>query len=98
MNADLFATFGVYVRKQFLDQDLCRWLAAEVRASARRPATVRDAGTQAVDENYRRSHLAEVSERSVALVHERVVGLRPDLERYFDIATTACRRPEFLVY
>jgi predicted 2-oxoglutarate/Fe(II)-dependent dioxygenase YbiX len=98
MNAEMFATFGMYVRKQFLDADFCHRVVAEVRASASRPATVREDGAQTVDETYRRSHLAVVSEPTVALVHQSVVGLTADLERHFRIATTACRRPEFLVY
>ena len=98
MNAEVFATFGLFVRKGFLDPDVCHRLATEVRASANRPATVREGGAQTVDENYRRSHLAEVPARSVGLVHERVISLTADLERHFQIATTVCRRPEFLIY
>jgi predicted 2-oxoglutarate/Fe(II)-dependent dioxygenase YbiX len=98
MNADLFATFGLFVRKQFLEADLCHRLAAEVRTASSRPATVREAGVQAVDEQYRRSHLADVSDAAITLMHERVTALTADLERHFDLKTSGCRRPEFLVY
>jgi predicted 2-oxoglutarate/Fe(II)-dependent dioxygenase YbiX len=98
VNADFFAHFGIFVRRHFLSRDVCRALIADAARASSRPASVRDGGVQSVDARYRSTRIADVSDRSVALVRGQVLALQPELERHFQRTTVACRTPEFLVY
>jgi len=98
VNADFFTHFGIFVRRGFLGGEMCRALVADAARAASRPATVRDGGRQTVDERYRSTRIANVSEASVASVRAEVLALKPVLERHFQLPTTGCRTPEFLVY
>jgi predicted 2-oxoglutarate/Fe(II)-dependent dioxygenase YbiX len=98
LDAQVFAHFGLFVRKGFLTPDLCRRLADDVRRSASHRATIRDGGRQLVDEKYRSTHIVDVSEASHSLVRASVEALKPELEQHFDVTTSGCREPEFLAY
>ncbi len=98
MNAEFFAHFGILVRRHFLSPDVCRALVAEAARAATHPASVRDAGVQTVDARYRSTHIADVSDESIALVETKVLALKPTLEQHFQLTTTGCRTPEFLIY
>ena len=98
VDADAFAHFGMFVQHDFLAADECERLLSEAISAASKPATVRQAGANVVDENYRRSRIAEVPAESVALVSTRLEALRPTLENHFQVRTTGCRTPEVLVY
>lgn len=98
VDAEAFAHLGMFVRRGFLAADECERLLAEATSAASRPATVREGGANVVDENYRRSRIAEISAESVALVSTRLEALRPTLENHFQVQTTGCRTPEVLVY
>jgi SM-20-related protein len=98
VNADFFAHFGIFVRRHFLSPEVCRALIADAARAVSRPASVRDGGVQTVDERYRSTRIAAASDASVALVRAEVLALKPVLERHFQLTTTGCRTPEFLVY
>lgn len=98
MDADFFARFGLYVRRNFLSPEERDRLITDARAGASRPATVREGNANVVDDDYRRSRIADVSAESVALVGDRIAALRPALEDHFEVKTTGYRTPEFLIY
>ncbi|MGI8429753.1 MAG: 2OG-Fe(II) oxygenase [Solirubrobacteraceae bacterium] len=101
-SAALLARFGIFVRKGLLDPDLCQRLSAEMRSASRHPATVRaiseDGVADEVDEEHRRTQMAEVSEASVALIEERLLGVKPALEEHFSMQLSTLQPPQFLVY
>jgi predicted 2-oxoglutarate/Fe(II)-dependent dioxygenase YbiX len=99
LNADFFRSFGFYIDHDFFDRDLCARLRAEARAAAGDAATVRTQGAEyAVNEQIRRTHLARVSNASAALVERRLMALKGNLDRHFNVTTTGIRPPQFLVY
>jgi len=98
VDAKFFAQFGLYVKPGAVDAADCRRLAAEAREANATPATIRDHGEQLVDENYRRTRIAEVSSESVQLVADLLDSLKPSLDAHFGVAAASFRRPEFLVY
>jgi predicted 2-oxoglutarate/Fe(II)-dependent dioxygenase YbiX len=96
---EFFANFGLYVARNFLDPALCAEFRSQASVATGIAATVRREGSQyAVDEEIRRTKVAEVSEQSEALIQERLLALKPVLDSHFGVATTECRRPQFLVY
>lgn len=97
--ADFFSTLGLFVAREFLPANTCATIRAEVRSAAVRPTLVRESGhTYVVDENTRRTKWADVSPETVAFVAERLLSVKPELERQFDCRLESCQRPQFLVY
>ena len=98
----LLARFGLFVQERFLDAELCGSLADEMRSASGHPATVRvlaeDGVAYEVDDEHRRTQMAEVSEASVSLIEGRLVELRPALEQHFSLALSTIQSPQFLVY
>jgi predicted 2-oxoglutarate/Fe(II)-dependent dioxygenase YbiX len=98
VDAGAFVHFGMFIQRDFLAVDECERLLSESTSAASKPATVREDGVNVVDEDYRRSRIAEISADSVALVSTRLEALRPALEDHFQVQTTGCRTPEVCVY
>jgi len=98
----LLARFGLFVQERFLDAELCGRLADEMRSASGHPATVRvlaeDGVAYEVDDEHRRTQMAEVSEASLSLIEGRLVELRPALEQHFSLALSTIQSPQFLVY
>jgi SM-20-related protein len=99
LNAEFFRSFGLYIVRDFLDADLCARLRSETRSAMGIPATIRTRGAEyVVDEEVRRTKIAEVSEANVALLEQRLLAVKPTVETHFEVVTAGCRRPQFLVY
>ena len=99
----VLARFGLFVRESFLDPELCERLGGEMRHAARRPATVRanaNAGVEEeeVDEEHRRTQMAEVSDASKALIENRLRATKPALEEHFSMTLGDVQKPQFLIY
>jgi SM-20-related protein len=101
--AAVLARFGLFVREGFLDPDPCERLAVEMRSGSARPATVRVLGESGdveyeVDEEHRRTQMANVSDPSIAVIRERLLGIKPSLEEHFSLTLSSVQKPQFLVY
>jgi predicted 2-oxoglutarate/Fe(II)-dependent dioxygenase YbiX len=98
----LLARFGIFAHEQFLDAETCAALEKEMLAVRKRPATVRvlaqDAVDYEVDEEHRRTQMAEVSQSSMASIERRLSDLRPALEEYFSLRLVTIQPPQFLIY
>jgi SM-20-related protein len=93
--ADFFATLGLFVVKDFFDDEAGHQLRREVSTVARKAATI--AGEK-LDENVRRAGWAQMSEATVSWVKDRFLAVKPQLEAHFDVGLSDCQRPQFLVY
>lgn len=96
--ADFFGRLGLFVARGFFDGQTCASLRSELRTCQVRPATLTQKGTHLVDETTRRTKSVKVSAPTLALVRERLLALKPDLERHFGEALTGCEKPQFLRY
>jgi SM-20-related protein len=97
----VLARFGLFVQESFLEKDLCDRLAAEMRSATARPATVRastETGTDEVDEEHRRTKMADVSDASMSLIKNRLGAIKPVLEEQFAMTLGDLQKPQFLVY
>ncbi len=97
---ELFARLGLFVVRDFFDADSCASLRAEADACEQETVGVVDGYSlnERIKDEVRRTKEARVSKRTRSLVHERLVELRPDIERHFGLALGGCERPQFLVY
>ena len=96
--AEFFASFGFFVEREFLDHALCDELRRKIEAAPASPAKVLKEAGDTVDEEYRRTVTAQVSDTTKSLVQSRFEQLTPELERHFRIALRECQAPTLLRY
>lgn len=83
--------------EDFLDDATRARLVAELDASHGAPSTVLDAAGGRMDAA-RKSTRVAVSPETRALVRQRLMERKPQLEAHFGIAVTECEDPQFLRY
>ena|SRR2546425_482922 len=99
LTAEFFTRFGLFVRKNFLEQELCTRCCREINEAAQAKATIAvPNATDIIDENIRKVKRAAVPATTVSLVKARLLALIPTLERHFNVTLTGCERPNFLTY
>jgi SM-20-related protein len=96
--AEFFVPFGLLVQRGFLEADLCEELRREMAAAPGHPSLVAENTADAVDENYRRTVTAQVSEATRSTVSGRLEQLRPTVESHFETPLQGCQPPQFLRY
>src|SRR5262245_55434380 len=94
--AEFFGRLGLFVARGFFDGQTCASLRSELRTSRVKPATLTEKGMHLVDENTRRTKSVKVSAPTLSFVRERLLALKPDLERHFAEVLTGCEKPQFL--
>lgn len=97
--ADFFTRLGLFAKPGFLDPGLCGRIRDEMASSTRAPATVRESGDDyGVDEDTRRTKLAQVPGGTASFVEERLLTVKPEIERHFDVGLAGMQKLGFLVY
>jgi SM-20-related protein len=98
-NADFFARLGIFVARNFFDEELRQRICTEMRGARSEPSSMRTrSGAFKVNTEFRRSRWASVSEGTLAGVQGRLLETRPALERHFDVTLHGCEEPQFLLY
>jgi SM-20-related protein len=97
-NADFFSQLGLFVRKSFIDAETCARIQAEVRAGAPVPRKIIRHGVEMLDEDFRKSSTVAVSAATRAYIEERLLAVRPDLERCFGTTLPTHEPPYFGAY
>ncbi len=97
-NAEFFATFGLFVRREFLDDARCDELRREIIDAPGRPSTVTEELDDVVDDHTRRTVLAQVPDTTKSLVRSRFEQLTPEVARYFETPLNGCQPPQLLRY
>jgi SM-20-related protein len=95
--AAFFTRFGLFAEEEFLDNATSARVVAEMRERGGRPATV-SLSEEHVDEDYRRTTLADVSDETRTLVESRMRAALPTVARYFDEPLEEMERAQFLLY
>lgn len=96
--AELFSSLGLLAKPEFLDAALCNQLRQEMAAAPARPSLVAEDTADAVDENYRKTAAAQVSDATRTMVKSRFEQLRPTVARHFEVPLSGCQSPQFLRY
>jgi SM-20-related protein len=84
--------------ESFLDEDTRARLVAELDASHGAPATVLSADAGGRMDAARKSTRVTVSPETRALVRQRLMERKPELEAHFGIQVAECEDPQFLRY
>jgi len=98
MDPSFFARFGLFVAPYFLDDETCRVVRGAMEEAQQVEATVEDEGKYEVDRSHRKTRLAKVDPKTLALVSDRLNSLRETLSGHFDLELEECEKPQFLVY
>jgi predicted 2-oxoglutarate/Fe(II)-dependent dioxygenase YbiX len=96
--AEFFHSFGLFVERDFLDPDLCDELRSQMETAPGDRATVLKESGDSLDEDYRRTVTAQVSDETKSLVKGHFERLTPDLERHFSTELSGCQPPALLRY
>jgi SM-20-related protein len=96
--AEFFASFGLLMERDFLESALCEELRDEMATAAGHASLVGEEAADTVDQVYRKSHTAHVSDATQSLVTSRLEKLTPKVESHFETPLTGCQPPQFLRY
>jgi SM-20-related protein len=96
--ADFFIPFGLLIKRDFVEAALCEELRREMAAAPGNPSLVAEETEDTVDQSYRRTVSAQVSEATKSLVTSRLEEFSPNVERHFGTPLTGCQPPQFLRY
>lgn len=97
-NAETLASLGVYVRRGFLDPELCATLRSAAFAAPRVASVVTHEDGETLVDEVRRSVKAEVAPSTSELVESRFVALMPEMERHFAVSLHGWQPLQFLIY
>jgi predicted 2-oxoglutarate/Fe(II)-dependent dioxygenase YbiX len=101
VGAEFLGRFGIFVSRDFLDASTCRQVREQMSLAGSKVATVgatQGGGDEAVDEEYRRTKMAQVPESTRSHVEERLLEVKPELEARFAVQLGRCQTPQFLIY
>lgn len=97
--AEFFTRFGLFVCKNFLEQELCTQCCREINEASQKQATIAGPNaTDVIDENIRKVKSADVPATTVSLVEARLLALIPTIEQHFSVTLTGCQPLDFLTY
>ena len=96
----LFERLGIFIKKDFLDRQLCQQILAEARQLDRvRLAQVNnDRGESVVDETIRKVNQTYLSTELVTTVSESLRAIQPQLAERFQVKLVDRQGPNFLFY
>jgi SM-20-related protein len=97
-DAEFLQRLGLFVEPNFLDPQLCDDYRSEMKRVGGKAATVSAHSEDEVDENYRRTRQADVSEETTASLQARLETVKPALEKHFGLSLDEVQKPQFLTY
>jgi len=100
---DFFGRFGLFVHKEFLDAEFCtRYLAEACLASATQALVLPKNDDRILEPqlctNHRRTEQINVPVQTELFIQERLLAIKPLLERHFDLPLTGFQKPLFYLY
>jgi len=97
-NSDFYSSLGLFVKKNFLDDELCEKIRSEMSSSGGNPAQFIRKDKNLLDEKVRRTMEKQVSKDTKVLISDKLSGVKDELEAYFDMTLLHSQGPKFLYY
>lgn len=98
MNTVANSSFGLFVKKNFLDADLCIRIRSEMSSSGGGPAEIVKTDERPLDEGIRRTVRKSVSNETLSLLRDKLTGVKSELETCFGEELSHPQEPQFLFY
>ena len=90
---------NLFVSSRFFEPHLCEAIIAEMKAAAGSAATVYGSTVSGtIDQNVRRTLRVKPSDETIALVMQKLLPLKTEIEKHFDVVLKDCEDPQFLRY
>lgn len=96
--ADFFAKFGLFVIRNFLDSQMCEAMREEVCSTRTTQAYIIRDGIEMVDRGSRNTKSVKISKATRTVVKERLLQVKPQVEKHFNVDLSDCEEPSFLLY
>src|SRR5215204_6028939 len=89
----------LFVIEQFFEPSLCDVILAELKAAGGGAATVYGSTVSgAIDESVRKTFRVKPSNETVALVTQKLLACKEEVEKHFAVSLKECEDPQFLRY
>jgi predicted 2-oxoglutarate/Fe(II)-dependent dioxygenase YbiX len=96
---DVFASLGLYLKKDFLDASLCEEMRARMESDPSEAGYIKTLERgESIDLNVRRTRVVQVPVEYAYIIRDRLEELKPDLESRFQRRLTLQEKPQFLLY
>lgn len=98
-NISFLSHIGCFIVENFLSKEFCEQIQKEARqANLVSAFVVDDKDSEYVDEDYRRTKVAKISKETSVEIYNKMLALKPELEKHFEISLNESEKPEVLVY
>jgi predicted 2-oxoglutarate/Fe(II)-dependent dioxygenase YbiX len=102
-SVELLQNLGLYIAPNFLPLEFCDRLLAEAQTATSEPAMVWKPGCKnsldlVEDETQRKTEQVQVSDSISADIKDRLLDLKPVIEKYFDLELHEFQKPLFYRY
>ena len=95
----LFSRLGLFVAREFLDQQSCKTIRLEMNRGVKSRAEIlKGESAGIIDEGFRKTTVVEVSKNQVSYISERLRMLMPQLASHFQVPISMMEEPQFLRY
>ena len=98
ISADFLSRIGLFVIKKFLAPETCEALVAAVPYAHGKIATVTAGSQDIYDENSRKTFQITLPKEMESDIYSRIIAIRPELEKHFQVKLEDCRVPLLLKY
>ena len=98
VSADFLARLGIFVKKGFLDSEDCKRFRNIIASSPGKPAIVADGGEESLDLYTRQTTQITVDDPARDEIRNRLMEIKPELEKHFGLPLKDCEFPRFLSY
>ena len=89
----------LFVIKHFIEPGACDLIVAEMEAIGGSAATVYGrSASGSIDENVRKTLRIFPSRETLDFMTRRLLSIKPDVEKHFDVSLGECELPQFLRY
>lgn len=96
---DIFASLGLYLRKDFLDDSTCEEIIAQMQSNPSEAGYLKNSDKgDFVDENMRNVRMVDVPINYAYMIRDQLEELKPALESYFGMQLKSQEKPQFLFY
>ena len=90
---------NLFISSGFFEPHVCEAMVAEMKAAAGSAATVYGSTVSGtINESVRRTFRVKPSNETVAVVTQKLLGLKDEIEKHFEVVLKECEDPQFLRY
>ncbi len=99
-NFTFFRNLGLFAEEGFLDSETCLHVREQISAAETKKGVIVGNGAEegVIDEEWRKVLCAQVDKATLTLVEEKLLAIRPRLEKHFGMSLDGCDGPVFLRY